>query len=86
MRRQNHRLRGMLDAEPGGPVPSVATAEDPHNLVEAARTALGAQMWELRALSRRHPAAAVRQCAASVAAMPADGSESTAFCAAAPAY
>ncbi len=73
MRRQNPRLRGMLDMEPGGPVPPLPRTSDPHNLMEAARTALGSQFWQLRALSQHHASSAVRQSAAAVAAMPADG-------------
>ena len=74
MHRQNHRLRGMLDAEPGGPVPPLPRSSDPHNLAEAARVSLGSQFWQLHALAKHHPSAAVRQSAAAVAAMPADGS------------
>ncbi|BDA51329.1 Nucleolar complex protein 3 homolog [Coccomyxa sp. Obi] len=76
MLRQNHRLRGMLDAEPGGPVPPLPRSSDPHNLVEAARVSLGSQFWQLHALAAHHPSASARQSAAAVAAMPADGSAS----------
>ncbi|EIE19958.1 hypothetical protein COCSUDRAFT_44354 [Coccomyxa subellipsoidea C-169] len=76
MLRQNPRLRGMLDMEPGGPVPPLPRTSDPHNLMEAARTALGSQFWQLRALSQHHASSAVRQSAAAVAAMPADGGAS----------
>ena len=75
VRRQNPRLRGMLDMEPGGPAPQVPRTADPHNLAEAARTALGSQFWQLRALSQHHTSLTVRQSAVAVAAMPADGGE-----------
>ncbi len=64
----------MLDAEPGGPVAPLPRSSDPHNLVEAARMSLGSQFWQLHALAAHHPSASVRQSAAAVAAMPADGS------------
>ncbi len=67
----------MLDAEPGGPVPPLPRSSDPHNLAEASRVSLGSQFWQLHALAKNHPSASVRQSAAAVAAMPADGSAHT---------
>lgn len=63
----------MLNEEPGGPVPPVVRSPDPHNLGDAARLALGGQLWELRTLSSAHPHPPVRQAASAVAAIPIDG-------------
>jgi hypothetical protein len=71
--RNNMRLRSMLEDEPGGPVPPVVRSRDPHNLGDAARAALGSQLWELQSLSLQHPDPLVRQAATALAAMPIDG-------------
>lgn len=54
-------------------VPPIVRSQDPHNLGDAARMALGAQLWELRTLGDSHPHPSVRQAAAAVAAIPVDG-------------
>ncbi len=71
--RQHARLRGMLDAEPGGPVPPPARSPDPHDLAGAAGAALGCQIWQLGHLAQLHPSPDVRQAAQRLLAMPADG-------------
>ena len=72
MSRQHARLRGMLDAEPGGPVPPPLRNPNPHDLEAAAACALGSQLWQLGQLQQLHPSPDVRAAAQRLMAMPAD--------------
>lgn len=70
--RRSHRLRGMLENEPGPAAAPVSGAAGANDLAAAAAAAAGGQLWELR-LVRRHAHAAVAKAAADLEAIPVDG-------------
>ena len=70
--RRSHRLRGMLENEPGPAAAPVFGTAGVNDLAAAAAAAAGGQLWELR-LVRRHAHAAVAKAAADLEAIPVDG-------------
>ncbi len=72
MRRRSHRLRGMLDQEPGPAAVPPPAGTPVNDLAAAAAAAAGGQLWEL-ALVRTHAHPAVSRAAADLLAIPVDG-------------